>query len=43
LARDRHSPGVRRLAGRFGALLPFEQAAATLAALEAFAAAGGDS
>jgi len=31
LARDSHSPGVRRLASRFGALLPFGQAAATLA------------
>jgi len=31
LARDSHSPGVRRLASRFGALLPFAQAAATLA------------
>ena len=30
LARDSHSPGVRRLASRFGALLPFAQAAATL-------------
>jgi hypothetical protein len=30
LARDGHSPGVRRLLGRFGALLPFAQAAATL-------------
>jgi hypothetical protein len=29
--RDAHSPGVRRLASRFGALLPFAQAAATLA------------
>lgn len=32
LARDSHSPGVRRLAGRFGARLPFAQAAADLAA-----------
>ncbi len=31
LGRDGHSPGVRSLAGRFGALLPFAQAAATLA------------
>lgn len=31
LARDSHSPGVRRLASQFGALLPFGQAAATLA------------
>lgn len=31
LVRDSHSPGVRRLAGQFGALLPFGQAAATLA------------
>jgi hypothetical protein len=31
LARDSHGPGVRRLAARFGALLPFAQAAATLA------------
>jgi hypothetical protein len=31
LARDSHSPGVRRLASRFGGLLPFAQAAATLA------------
>jgi hypothetical protein len=31
LARDSHSPGVRRLASRFGALLPFAPAAATLA------------
>lgn len=30
LQRDSHSPGVRRLASRFGALLPFGQAAATL-------------
>ncbi|MDQ3702252.1 MAG: ISKra4 family transposase, partial [Chloroflexota bacterium] len=30
LARDSHSPGVRRLASRFGALLPVAQAAATL-------------
>lgn len=30
LARDSHSPGVRRLASQFGALLPFGQAAATL-------------
>ena len=30
LARDSHSPGVRRLASRFGALLAFGQAAATL-------------
>lgn len=30
LQRDSHSPGVRRLASRFGALLPFAQAAATL-------------
>lgn len=30
LARDSHSPGVRRLTTRFGALLPFAQAAATL-------------
>lgn len=30
LARDSHSPGVRRLASRLGALLPFRQAAATL-------------
>jgi hypothetical protein len=32
LARDSHSPGVRRLASQFGALLPFGPAAATLAA-----------
>lgn len=32
LARDSLSPGVRRLAGRCGALLPFAEAAATLAA-----------
>ncbi|HEX5325899.1 MAG TPA: ISKra4 family transposase [Acetobacteraceae bacterium] len=32
LARDSHSPGVRGLAARFGALLPFGPAAATLAA-----------
>jgi hypothetical protein len=32
LTRDRLSPGVRRLAGRFGALLPFAEAAASLAA-----------
>jgi hypothetical protein len=31
LGRDSHSPGVRRLAARFGALLPFVPAAATLA------------
>lgn len=31
LARDSHSPGVRRLASQFGALLPFAQAAAALA------------
>ncbi|HET7036525.1 MAG TPA: ISKra4 family transposase [Thermomicrobiaceae bacterium] len=31
LQRDSHSPGVRRLAARFGALLPFAPAAATLA------------
>jgi len=31
LARDSHSPGVRRLTSRLGALLPFRQAAATLA------------
>ena len=31
LQRDSHSPGVRRLASRFGALLPFGPAAATLA------------
>jgi hypothetical protein len=31
LARDGHSPGVRRLASRFGGLMPFAQAAATLA------------
>ena len=30
LSRDSHSPLVRRLASRFGALLPFPQAAATL-------------
>ncbi len=30
MRRDSHSPGVRRLASRFGALLPFAQAAATL-------------
>lgn len=30
LARDSHSPGVRRLASRFGALLPFAQATTTL-------------
>lgn len=30
LRRDSHSPLVRRLASRFGALLPFPQAAATL-------------
>lgn len=30
LRRDSHSPGVRRLASRFGALLPFAQAAVTL-------------
>jgi hypothetical protein len=30
VARDSHSPGVRRLAARFGALLPFGPAAATL-------------
>jgi len=30
LARDSHSPGVRRLACRFGARLPFAQAAASL-------------
>jgi hypothetical protein len=33
LARDSHSPGVRRLASRCGALLPFAQAAATLGEL----------
>jgi hypothetical protein len=32
LARDSHSPGVRRLASQVGALLPFGPAAATLAA-----------
>jgi hypothetical protein len=32
LARDSLSPGGRRLAGRLGALLPFAEAAATLAA-----------
>lgn len=31
LRRDSHSPGVRRLASRFGAVLPFAAAAATLA------------
>jgi hypothetical protein len=31
LQRDSLSPGVRRLAGRFGALLPFAEAAASLA------------
>lgn len=31
LVRGSHSPGVRRLASRVGALLPFRQAAATLA------------
>lgn len=31
VARDSHSPGVRRLASRFGALLPFGAAATTLA------------
>ena len=31
LERDGHSPGVRDLAGRFGALLPFGRAADTLA------------
>jgi hypothetical protein len=31
LERDAHSPGVRGLAGRFGALLPFAPAAALLA------------
>ena len=31
LRRDSLSPGVRRLAGRFGALLPFAEAARTLA------------
>jgi hypothetical protein len=31
LGRDRHSPGVRRIIGRLGALLPFAQAADTLA------------
>jgi hypothetical protein len=31
LTRDSLSPGVRRLAGRFGALLPFAEAAASLA------------
>jgi hypothetical protein len=31
LGRDSHSPGVRRATGRLGALLPFAQAAATLA------------
>jgi hypothetical protein len=31
MQRDSHSPGVRRLASRFGALLPFAQAAAALA------------
>jgi hypothetical protein len=31
LARDSLSPGVRRLTGRFGALLPFAEAAASLA------------
>lgn len=31
LARDSHSPGMRRLASQFGALLPFGPAAATLA------------
>jgi hypothetical protein len=35
LERDGHSPGVRRLAGRFGARLPFAQAAADLAAATA--------
>lgn len=30
LERDSHSPGVRRLATRFGALLPFAQAATTV-------------
>ncbi len=33
LGRDSHSPGVRRLASRCGAVLPFGQAAATLADL----------
>jgi hypothetical protein len=33
LGRDSHSPGVRRLASRCGALLPFGQAAAALADL----------
>ena len=31
LARDGHSPGLRRAVGRLGALMPFAQAAATLA------------
>jgi uncharacterized protein UPF0236 len=31
LSRDSHSPGVRRLASQLGALLPFAQAAGTLA------------
>lgn len=31
LGRDSHSPGVRRLAARFGALVPFAPAAAALA------------
>jgi hypothetical protein len=31
LGRDSHSPGIRRGLGRLGALLPFAQAAATLA------------
>jgi hypothetical protein len=33
LGRDSHSPGVRRAASRLGALLPFAQAADTLAAV----------
>lgn len=35
VGRDSHSPGVRRLAGRFGARLPFAQAATDLAAATA--------
>jgi len=35
VGRDSHSPGVRRAVGRLGALVPFAQAAATLAEVAA--------
>jgi hypothetical protein len=41
LARDSHSPGVRRLLGQFGALLPFPQAADALAAAAGLQASPG--